>query len=195
MPQLVSDVAGAIIFFTGLCIILSMVFKRDITGFLAAGGASIMVLGLALRDMLLATFAGIVLNIEKPFKPGDMIRVADKFQGRVERITWRVTVLLTNTNETVVVPNLMLSNAIIVNLDSPDTRTRRGLEVVIDYDTSVESAKRILYAAALASGGAVRGEARAEGAHGRGAGRPDRAGPAVRRAGPGGGVPASGRVV
>ena len=152
VPQLVSDVAGAVIFFTGLCIILSTVFKRDITGFLAAGGASIMVLGLALRDMLLAAFTGIVLNIEKPFKPGDMIRVADKFQGRVERITWRVTVLLTNTNETVVVPNLMLSNAIIVNLDSPDTRTRRGLDVIIDYDTSVESAERILYAAALASG-------------------------------------------
>ena len=152
VPQLVSDLAGAIILFTGLAVIVAVVFKRDITGFIAAGGASIMVLGLALRDMVLAAFTGIVLNIEKPFRPGDMIRVADKFQGRVERITWRATVLLTNTNETVVVPNLMLANAIIVNLDSPDTRTRRGLEVVIDYDTSVESAERILYAAALASG-------------------------------------------
>lgn len=152
VPQLVSDIAGAIILFTGLAIIVAAVFKRDITGFIAAGGASIMVLGLALRDMVLAAFTGIVLNLEKPFRPGDMIRVADKFQGRVVRITWRATILLTSTNETVVVPNLMLSNAIIVNLDSPDTRTRRGLEVAIDYDTSVESAERILYAAALASG-------------------------------------------
>lgn len=152
VPQLVSDIAGTIIFFVGLCLILSLIFKRDITGFLAAGGASIMVLGLALRDMVLAAFTGIVLNIEKPFKPGDMIRVADKFQGRVERITWRATVLLSAANETIVVPNLMLANAIIVNLDSPDTRTRRSLSVAIDYDTSVESAERILYAAALASG-------------------------------------------
>ena len=152
VPQLVSDIAGVVIFFIGLCVILSAIFKRDITGFLAAGGASIMVLGLALRDMLLAAFTGVILNIEKPFKPGDMVRVADKFQGRVIRVTWRATILLTGTNETVVVPNLVLANAIIVNLDSPDTRTRRSLDVVIDYDTSVESAERILYAAALASG-------------------------------------------
>lgn len=152
VPQLVSDIAGVLIFFIGLCVILSAIFKRDITGFLAAGGASIMVLGLALRDMLLAAFTGVILNIEKPFKPGDMIRVADKFQGRVVRVTWRATILLTSSNETVVVPNLLLANAIIVNLDSPDTRTRRSLDIVIDYDTSVESAERILYAAALASG-------------------------------------------
>ena len=152
VPQLVGDVTGMLIGFAGICIVLSAVFKRDITGFVAAGGASIMILGLALRDMLLAAFTGVVLNVEKPFKIGDMIRVADKFQGRVVRVTWRITVLLTNANETVIVPNLLLSNAIIVNLDAPDTRARRAVEVVIDYDTSVESAERILYAAALAAG-------------------------------------------
>uniref|UniRef100_UPI0013D36BA1 mechanosensitive ion channel domain-containing protein n=2 Tax=Gammaproteobacteria TaxID=1236 RepID=UPI0013D36BA1 len=79
----------------------SWVFKKDITAFIAAGGASLMVLGLALRDMVLAAFTGIVLNVEKPFKPGDLVRLADKFQGRVERITWRVTVIQTATNELV----------------------------------------------------------------------------------------------
>ena len=152
VPQLVGDVTGMLIGFAGILIVLAAVFKRDVTGFVAAGGASIMILGLALRDMLLAAFTGIVLNIEKPFKIGDMIRVADKFQGRVVRVTWRVTALHTSTNETIIVPNLLLSNAIIVNLDSPDTRARRAVEVVIDYDTSVESAERILYAAALGSG-------------------------------------------
>ncbi|WP_164133690.1 hypothetical protein, partial [Stenotrophomonas maltophilia] len=52
MPQLVNDLAGVFIFFTGLCLILSWVFKKDITAFIAAGGASLMVLGLALRDMV-----------------------------------------------------------------------------------------------------------------------------------------------
>ncbi|WP_239508338.1 mechanosensitive ion channel domain-containing protein, partial [Proteus mirabilis] len=80
------------------------------------------------------------------------MRLADKFQGRVERITWRVTVIQTATNELVHVPNLLLANAIIVNLDMPDKRSRRMLEVAIDYDSSVESAERILYAAALGSG-------------------------------------------
>lgn len=152
VPQLVSDIAGALIFFVGMCVILAAVFKRDITAFVAAGGASVMILGLALRDVMLGAFTGVVMNVEKPFKPGDMIRVADKYQGRVQKSTWRVTVLLTQSQETIIIPNLMLSNAIIVNLDSPDTRSRRTIEVAIDYDTSVESAERILYAAALAAG-------------------------------------------
>lgn len=152
VPQLVSDVVSIAILFVGLCVVLAVVFRRDITGFMAAGGAGIMVLGIALRDMLLAAFTGIVLNMEKPFKPGDTIRVADKFQGRVQRITWRSTVLVTAARETVVVPNILLSNAILVNLDGPNGRARRVLQVVIDYDTSVESAERILYAAALSSG-------------------------------------------
>jgi CRP-like cAMP-binding protein len=108
--------------------------------------------------MVLAAFTGVVLNVEKPFKPGDLVRLADKFQGRVERITWRVTVIQTATNELVHVPNLLLANAIIVNLDMPDKRSRRMLEVAIDYDSSVESAERILYAAALGSGVALIGQ-------------------------------------
>ena len=81
-----------------------------------------------------------------------MVRLADKFQGRVERITWRVTVIQTGTFETIYVPNLLLANAIIVNLDMPDRRSKRSLEVAIDYDSSVESVERILYAAVLGAG-------------------------------------------
>jgi small-conductance mechanosensitive channel len=44
-----------------------------------------MVVGLALRDMLLAAFTGVLLNVEKPLKPGDMVRINDKWQGKVEK--------------------------------------------------------------------------------------------------------------
>ena len=152
MPQLVIDLTGALVLFIGICFILAVVFKRDITALVATGGAGVMVIGLALRDMLLAAFTGILLNVEKPLKPGDSVRINDKWAGKVEKITWRATYLVTPGEERMVIPNLMLANAVIVNMAEPDMRSKRTLEVVIDYDTSVDSAERILYAAVLGAG-------------------------------------------
>ena len=153
VPQLVTDLTGLLVLFIGICFILSAVFKKDITALVATGGASVMILALALRDMLLAAFTGVLLNVEKPFKQGDFVKINDKWIGTVDKITWRATYLITGSQETMVVPNLILANAVIVNLAIPDARARRNLEIVIDYDTSVESAERILYAAALGAVG------------------------------------------
>ena len=81
------------------------------------------------------------------------MRINDRLTGKVERITWRTTVLQTGANETVYVPNLQLSSAAILNQAQPDNRSKRTIELTIDYDTSVESAERILYAATLAAAG------------------------------------------
>ncbi|MBF0124850.1 MAG: mechanosensitive ion channel family protein [Magnetococcales bacterium] len=153
LPQLVIDLTGLLILFIGICIIFSVVFKKDITGLVATGGISVMVVGLALRDMLLAAFTGILINIEKPFQTGDLVKINDKWMGKVDKITWHTTSLITGDEETLIIPNLMLANAVIVNLATPDSRMKRSIEVVIDYDTSVDSAERILYAAVLGAVG------------------------------------------
>lgn len=155
VPPLIGSLVGGLMLFLGICAIMALVFKRDITALVATGGASLMILGLALRDVLLALFTGIVLNVEKPFRVGDMVRINDRILGRVERITWRTTVVQTPNNETVYVPNLSLSNAVILNMAQPDTRSKRSVELMIRYDTSVDSAERILYAAALGAPGVV----------------------------------------
>ena len=153
IPKLISDLLGGLVLFIGICAILALVFKRDITALLATGGASLMILGIALRDILLALFTGIILNVEKPFRVGDRVRINDKWEGKIQGITWRTTILLTPNSELVYLPNLSLANAVILNMALPDTCSRRALDVLIDYDTSVESAERILYAAALGAAG------------------------------------------
>ena len=153
VPQLIGDMLSGLVIFIGICLILALVFKRDITALLATGGASMMIVGIAVRDIIMALFTGILLNVEKPFKVGDMVRINDKILGKVERITWRTTVLQTRQNDIVFVPNISLANAIILNQSLPDNRSKRAVEVLIDYDTSVESAERILYAAVLGATG------------------------------------------
>jgi small-conductance mechanosensitive channel len=153
VPPLIGSLVSGLVLFVGICLILAVVFKRDVTALVATGGASLMILGIALRDVVLALFTGILLNVEKPFQVGDSVRINDRLSGRIERITWRTTVLQTGNNETVYVPNLSLSSAVILNQAQPDSRSKRVMELTIDYDTSVESAERILYAATLAAAG------------------------------------------
>lgn len=153
VPPLIGNLLSGVVIFVGICLILALVFERDITALVATGGASLMILGIALRDIMLALFTGILLNVEKPFTVGDTVRINDRLTGRVERITWRTTVLQTANAETVYVPNLSLSSAVILNMAQPDRRSRRAIELTIDYDTSVESAERILYAATLGAAG------------------------------------------
>jgi small-conductance mechanosensitive channel len=153
VPPLIGSLVTGLVIFIGTCMILALVFDRDITTLVATGGASLMILGIALRDVMLALFTGILLNVEKPFRVGDTVRINDRLLGKIERITWRTTVLQTPNNETVYVPNLSLSTAVILNMAQPDARSKRIIELVIDYDTSVESAERILYAATLGAGG------------------------------------------
>ena len=153
VPPLIGSLTTGLVIFLGICAIVSLVFKRDITALVATGGASLMILGLALRDVLLALFTGILLNVEKPFRVGDRVRVNNQYTGKIERITWRTTVIQTLDHETVYLPNLTLANAVILNMAQPDNRSKRAVEVLIRYDTSVDSAERILYAAALGAVG------------------------------------------
>lgn len=153
VPPLIGSLVSGLVIFIGICLILALVFQRDVTALVATGGASLMILGIALRDVMLALFTGILLNVEKPFQVGDSVRINDRLTGKVERITWRTTVLQTANNEMVYVPNLQLSSAVILNQAQPDMRSKRIIELTIDYDTSVESAERILYAATLAAAG------------------------------------------
>lgn len=153
VPPLIGSLTSGLIIFLGLCAILGLVFKRDITALVATGGASLMILGLALRDVLLALFTGILLNVEKPFRVGDRVRINNQYTGKIVRITWRTTVIETLDHETVYLPNLTLANAVIMNMAQPDNRSKRAVEVMIRYDTSVDSAERILYAAVLGAAG------------------------------------------
>lgn len=153
VPELIGDILVGMVVFAGICMIIALIFNRDITALVAAGGASVAIIGIALRDIIMALFTGILLNVEKPFKVGDMVRINDKYAGKVERVTWRTTVLQTRGNDIVFIPNISLANATILNQSLPDSRSKRLVEVLIDYDTSVESAERILYAAVLGAVG------------------------------------------
>jgi small-conductance mechanosensitive channel len=111
---------------------------------LTALGIGSLAVALALQDTLSNFFSGISLVTDKPFRPGDFVRVeAGGQEGYVEAIGWRSTQLRTLGNGVVVVPNATLAKSVLTNFgaSNPHLTMRLRVHVALDSDVGhVESA-------------------------------------------------------
>jgi len=112
----------------------------------AATAVSAVVLGLALQDTLGNFFAGLAIQIEKPFRVGHWVSIRGT-DGLVSEITWRATKVRTKAGNFVIVPNSLLSRDTIVNYSEPGADTRLELEVGVSYDVPPNKVKATILAA------------------------------------------------
>ena len=153
-PRLVRDLASALVYLVGLTSIGAVVFQRPVTGIWASFDALSVVVGLALRDVILDLFVGISLNVERSFKIGDFIMIQQgNLSGRVEQIYWRTTRLSTNEGNTVIIPNRRLGEMVVTNFSHPTTTAEFELLFSLDYAVPTERALRVLSAGAMALAG------------------------------------------
>jgi CRP-like cAMP-binding protein len=90
------------------------------------------VVGFALQDTLGNLFAGLAIQIEKPFRVGQWIHVGDR-DGQVQEITWRATKLRTKDGEFLVVPNSIMSKDPVLNYSEPTLENVVSVEVGSSY--------------------------------------------------------------
>lgn len=150
VPKLLQNVTSLIIFFIVLIVIVSQVFKQPLTGIWATSGLLGLVIGFALRDMILDFFAGIAINVDATYVVGDWIHVDHTspggIVGKIVDINWRSTKLLTEPNNIVVIPNSVLSQRIITNYWAPNRVSRFEDEFYLDFTLPIDRAKKIIYA-------------------------------------------------
>jgi small-conductance mechanosensitive channel/CRP-like cAMP-binding protein len=135
-PKIVQD-AIVIGFFA---VAATMVLQEKIFAATAVGAV---VVGFALQDTLGNLFAGLAIQIEKPFRVGHWVRIADT-DGLVTEITWRAVKIRTKSGNFVVVPNSKLSGDIIINYSEPTPETRLEIEVGTSYDNPPNVVKRVI---------------------------------------------------
>lgn len=110
-------------------VVVTLVFPEQL---LAASAVGAVVVGFALQDTLGNFFAGLALQIDRPFKPGHWIQVGS-FEGRVTEITWRATKVRTKSGNLIIVPNNIVGKEAITNYSEPQTPTRLIVEVGTAY--------------------------------------------------------------
>ncbi len=84
------------------------------TSVIALLGAAGLAVGLALQGTLTNFAGGVLLLLFKPFKVGDVIEAQGK-KGVVSEVQIFTTIVVTEDNRIIIIPNSMLSNGIIEN--------------------------------------------------------------------------------
>jgi small-conductance mechanosensitive channel len=102
----------------GLVILQAM--GISITPIITALGIGGLAVALALQDTLSNLFAGIQITLTRNIKPGDYLSLSSGEEGTVRDITWRNTMLLTQSNNLVIIPNSKLSSTIVTNYSLPE---------------------------------------------------------------------------
>ncbi|MBK8612319.1 MAG: mechanosensitive ion channel family protein [Flavobacteriales bacterium] len=110
----------------------------------AGAGILVALLGLAAKDAFGNIISGVFIVSFKPFRVGDLIRVGDTYQGVVEDITLRHTVLNTFENRRVIIPNAIISDEVITNSTIRDEATCEFIEVGIGYESDLDRAMAVM---------------------------------------------------
>jgi small-conductance mechanosensitive channel/CRP-like cAMP-binding protein len=133
--RFLQDLFAGFVYVAAVLGIVAYVFDMPVRGLLAASGVVAIVLGLALQSTLGDLFSGVVLNMAKPYHPGDWVILDGGLQGSVVETNWRATQILTLTNDLAIVPNSVIAKARLINASRPNEA--HGLTVTIRLDATV----------------------------------------------------------
>ena len=133
-----------------LIIILLQYMGISITGILAALGALLLAIGLALQNLLSNVANGMVIITTKMFKKGDFV-ILNEHQGFVEDINFIYLTLITYDGKKVTIPNSsILTNT--VSTFGGDKVKRLEFNFSVAYETDVELVKSIVLNVMKSSG-------------------------------------------
>lgn len=118
------------------------VFGVETTSFAAVIGAAGLAVGLAFQGTLSNFAAGMMLLIFRPFKVGDLVKVAG-CTGTIEQIDLFTTEFRTLDSRRVIVPNGSIFGAVIENITYHPTR-RVDIDVGTDYGADIEETRGVL---------------------------------------------------
>src|SRR5260221_5097785 len=147
--KLLFDVIAGTIYVCAALAMLGFVLRWPLQGLLATSGIIAIVLGLTLQSTLSDVFAGISLNIEKPYRPGDEILLEGGVEGDVIQVNWRSTHLRNAANDVVVIPNSAIAKMRIQNHSAGSKRYSGTLTVTVDGRNEPEFTMEILKQTAM----------------------------------------------
>ena len=149
VPMIARRMLSFLIYTLGFFGIVAFVFDQKITGLLATSGVVAMIIGLAIQINISNIFSGIALNLERPFKIGDWIKIGSHKEGMVVDITWRTTRVLTIFDTMLSIPNSTASESIIENFHFKNDEYWAGFTVHVDTRHPVQQVEKLLRDAVL----------------------------------------------
>ena len=139
---LVVSVAHYTILIVTLLAVLDQ-FGIQMTSLVAVLGAAGLAIGLALQGTLSNVAAGVMLVALRPFRVGDAIQAAS-FTGHVQEVGLFATVIRTDENKVITVPNKLLSDAPIINFSRLPVSATVNITFLLPYSADLVRAIEVL---------------------------------------------------
>jgi small-conductance mechanosensitive channel len=138
LGELLSSIATFAVMLLGLLISTAIIFPSvSPSGILSTLGFGSVAVGFAFRDILQNLFAGVLIVINRPFRTGDVIAM-DKYEGTVQRVEARATIIRTADGRRIAVPNSLLYTS-PVTINTANSQRRDEIEVVLAPGQAVEA--------------------------------------------------------
>src|SRR2546430_9068148 len=149
IPHFLREIVALVIFIIALLFVLSFSYhaERELKGVVVTSGVAAVIVGLAGQNLLGGIIAGMSLQINRPYKVGDWLKVGDTY-GEVMEINWRSTRLRTNDGIYLDIPNNEIVKSTIVNLHYPTEVHAMRIRVGVDYNVPPNRVKDALGRAA-----------------------------------------------
>ncbi len=126
-------------FLLGATIVIPSLKPGDL---IAGLGVSSVAIGFAFKDILQNWLAGLLILLRQPFENNDQIEV-NGYEGTVERIETRATIIRTYDGQRVVIPNSdIYTNSVLVK--TAHEKRRSEYDVGIGYGDNIEEACEII---------------------------------------------------
>ena len=142
----IAQIVSNVVLIVGIFIVLDNagIHLGALTVFAGAVGVGV---GFGLQNIASNFISGLVILAERPITVGDRVEVAG-IVGQVQHIRARSTVIVTNDNITMIVPNTKFIDSPVTNWTYGDPRVRFRIPVGIAYGSDIKKACEALLAAA-----------------------------------------------
>jgi small-conductance mechanosensitive channel len=141
----IAQIVSNVVLIVGIFIVLDNagIHLGALTVFAGAVGVGV---GFGLQNIASNFISGLVILAERPITVGDRVEVAG-IVGQVQHIRARSTVIVTNDNITMIVPNSKFIDSPVTNWTYGDPRVRFRIPVGVAYGSDIEKVRAALTAA------------------------------------------------
>src|SRR5467141_703898 len=142
----IAQIVSNIVLVVGIFIVLENtgIHLAALTVFAGAVGVGV---GFGLQNIASNFISGLVILAERPITIGDRVEVAG-IAGQVEHIRARSTVIRTNDNIMMIVPNTKFIDSPVTNWTYGDRRVRFRIPIGVAYGSDVTKVRELLLAVA-----------------------------------------------
>jgi len=146
LQHAIAQIVGYAVLVIGIIIVLDNtgIHLGALTVFAGAVGVGV---GFGLKNIASNFISGLVILAERPIAIGDRVEVAG-ITGQVRQIRARSTVIMTNDNIAMIVPNEKFIDSPVTNWTYSDRRVRFRVPVGVAYGSDVTKVREALIAAA-----------------------------------------------